>query len=84
MANVFRVSTPNVTDPTQIREAIAYQVYRDAGVPASRTAFSRVFLTIRGQCKDEYLGMYTIIAGASIAFLIRPIVKAKGYTPSGG
>ncbi len=51
----------NTTDPTQIREAISYQTYRDAGVAASRTCFARVFLTITGRIKNEYLGMYTIV-----------------------
>jgi len=51
----------NATDPTQIREALSYQIYRDAGVAASRTCFARVFLTITGRIENEYLGMYTII-----------------------
>ncbi|MHC4078083.1 MAG: CotH kinase family protein [Planctomycetota bacterium] len=51
----------NATDPTQIREAISYQAYRDAGVMASRTCFARVFLTIKGRIENEYLGMYTIV-----------------------
>ena len=51
----------NVTDPTQVREAVTYKAYRDAGVPGSRTCFSRVFLTVNGFCKNEYLGMYTIV-----------------------
>ena len=39
----------NAMDPSQMREALAYHIFRNGGVPAGRTAFARVFLTIPGQ-----------------------------------
>jgi len=53
----------NVTDPYQIREAVSYQIYREAGVPAGRTCFARVYLTVEGNqdLHNAYLGSYTIV-----------------------
>jgi spore coat protein CotH len=61
----------NSLDGTQIREAISYQAYRESGVPASRAAFARVFLTIPGKVDDEYIGFYTIIEQVDRGFLQR-------------
>ena len=61
----------NATDPYQIREAVSYQVYRDAGVPACRVCFARVFLTVTGEFEREYLGNYTIVEQVDRAFLSR-------------
>ncbi|MCI0455857.1 MAG: CotH kinase family protein, partial [Gemmataceae bacterium] len=35
----------NAFDPSQLREALSYEVYRAAGVPAPRTAFVKLYLT---------------------------------------
>ena len=61
----------NATDPYQIREAVSYMVYRDAGVPACRVCFARVFLTVTGEFEREYLGNYTIVEQVDRAFLSR-------------
>jgi spore coat protein CotH len=66
----------NATDSTQIREAICYRAYRDAGVAASRTCFARVFLTITGRIENEYLGMYTVIEQG------RPTCEARAEHPA--
>ena len=61
----------NVTDPYQIREAVSYRVYREAGVPAGRTCFARVYLTVEGNEKlqNAYLGSYTIVEQVDREFL---------------
>lgn len=42
-------------DPTKLHEALAYALYREAGVPAPRTAFARVFVN------GELLGLFSVI-----------------------
>ncbi|MEE2888635.1 MAG: CotH kinase family protein [Planctomycetota bacterium] len=61
----------NVTDPYQIREAVSYQIYRDAGVPSGRTCFARVYLTVAGNEKlqNAYLGSYTMTEQVDKEFL---------------
>ena len=63
----------NAMDGTQLRESVSYKAYRDSGVPAARTAFARVFLTITGEVDDEYLGFYTIIEQVDRRFLKRTL-----------
>lgn len=50
-------------DPTLLRETIGYAMMRDAGVPASRTAFAR--LTINGQA----WGLYVVVEQVEADFL---------------
>ena len=49
----------NVADDTQLREALAVEVFRDRGVPAARAAFYRVYVDTGSG--DEYWGLYTMI-----------------------
>src|SRR2546429_6593522 len=51
----------NAFDPSQMREALAYEVFRRAGVPAPRTAFARVFITVPGEYAQQYVGLYTVV-----------------------
>lgn len=68
----------NALDPTQIREALAYSVFRALGVPASRTAFAEVTLTVPGRYDREYLGLYTLIEEVDKSFLKERFGKANG------
>jgi spore coat protein CotH len=58
-----------VMDPTKVRETLAYAVYRAAGIPAPRTAFAEVTLTVPGKYDKEYLGLYTIVEQVDERFL---------------
>jgi hypothetical protein len=49
----------NAMDPSGIREAIAYTVFRKLGVVCSRTAFAKVTLNIPGTAENKVLGLYT-------------------------
>lgn len=42
-------------DPSVMRDVLAFDVLRNAGVPASRTAYTRVYLN------DKYLGLYIMV-----------------------
>lgn len=58
-----------VTDPTKCREALGYEVYRAAGVPAPRTALAEVRLTVPGMRDNELLGVYTLVEEVDKPFL---------------
>lgn len=58
-----------VTDPSKCRETLGYEVYRAAGVPASRTTLAEVRLTVPGKYDKELLGLYTIVEDVSKPFL---------------
>ncbi len=50
-----------VTDPSGMGEVLAYRLHRDAGVPAPRTAYSRVYVTVPGTYEHRYLGLYSLV-----------------------
>jgi spore coat protein H len=58
-----------VMDASKAREALAYAVFRAAGVPASRTAFAELTLTVPGKFDSEYLGLYTAVEQVDKRFL---------------
>ncbi|MFC1592257.1 CotH kinase family protein, partial [Thermodesulfobacteriota bacterium] len=49
----------NFGDPSFVREKLAYDLYRDAGVPAPRSAFYRVYVD-SGE-GPVYFGLYTMV-----------------------
>lgn len=51
----------NAFDPSQMRETLAYDVFRRADVPAPRTAFAKVYLTVPGHLEREYAGLFTAV-----------------------
>jgi putative membrane-bound dehydrogenase-like protein len=56
-------------DPSKAREALAFSIFRAAGVPAARTTFAEVSLTVAGRHDRELLGLYTLVEGVDDRFL---------------
>lgn len=67
-----------VMDPTKSRDALAYWVFRAAGVPAPRTTFAEVTLTVPGKYDKEYLGLYTVVEQVDKRFLKAHFGDSKG------
>jgi spore coat protein CotH/Ca2+-binding EF-hand superfamily protein len=65
-------------DQTKMREALSFSVFRAAGVPASRTAYAEVTLTVPGKYDKEYLGLYTMIEQVDKTFLKEHFKSNKG------
>lgn len=68
----------NAMDPTSVREALSYRLYRDAGVPASRTAYAELTLTIPGKYDKELVGLYTLVESVDKTFLKTHFGRADG------
>ena len=67
-----------VTDAGRAREALAFAVYRAAGIPASRTAYAELTLTVPGKYNKELVGLYTVIEQVDKTFLKAHFKSAKG------
>ncbi len=67
-----------VADPSKARETLAYAAYRAAGVPASRTTYAEVTLTVPEKYDREYLGLYTIVEPVDKKFLAKHYKSDKG------
>src|SRR5262249_49369944 len=65
-------------DPTRTREALSFAVFRAAGVPAPRTAYAEVTLTVPGKYDREVLGLYTVIEQVDRTFLKDRFKNGKG------
>jgi hypothetical protein len=40
-----------------MREALSYELFREAKIPASRVGYAKVYLTISGETKRKPVGM---------------------------
>ena len=67
----------NITDASLMNEVLAFQLFRDAGVPAPRTSYARVYVTVQGQKQQAYAGLFSIVENPDEQF-----VAARGL-PSG-
>ncbi|MFO0804023.1 MAG: CotH kinase family protein [Gemmataceae bacterium] len=67
-----------VHDPSKVREAVTYEIFRAVGVPAPRTAFAEVTLTVPGKYDKELVGFYTLTEPVNKPFLVRHYKTDKG------
>jgi hypothetical protein len=68
----------NVTDASLMNETLAYRLFRDAGVPAPRTGYARIYLTVPGRHDDAYVGLYSIVENIDNQFAIDRFGTKKG------
>ncbi|MBM3846293.1 MAG: hypothetical protein FJ405_08410 [Verrucomicrobia bacterium] len=68
----------NVTDPSWMSEPLAYRLYRDAGVPAPRTAYARVHVTVEGKQENQFRGLYSVVQNIDSGFAEERFGSKKG------
>jgi len=68
----------NVTDPSWMNEVLSHRLFRDAGVPAPRTAYARVFLTVPGAYQKQYVGLYSLVEDVDSHFAQENFGGKKG------
>lgn len=51
----------SVRDPSNMNEAIAYRLFREGGVPAPRTAYAKVFVTVPDLYERKYFGRDNLV-----------------------
>ena len=80
--NYVTVETLNLNagglDPSKLRDAFSYWLFRQAGVPAPRTTFAEMSLTIPGRYDKEHLGIYTLVEQVNKSFLMDRFGSKKG------
>lgn len=78
-AGLSQVNLHNsVRDPSGMNEAIAYRLFRDGGVPAPRTAYAKVFVTVAGKYGRRYFGLYNVVEDVSGGFAEERFALKKG------
>ena len=79
LAGVTTLNLHNsVTDASWMNEVLAYRLYRDAGVPAPRTAYARVYVTVPGKHERRYLGLYSLVENPDKKFAEEVFSAKKG------
>ena len=68
----------NVTDGSYSNEVLAFRLFRAAGVPAPRTAYAPVHLTVTGRSANSYYGLFTLVENPD-----EPFVAARGLPETG-
>ncbi len=77
----------NITDAGWMNEELSYRLFRDAGVPAPRTSYARIYVTVTGEAAREYWGLYSIVEdvdekfmadrfGTSDGLLLKPVTTS--------
>lgn len=75
-----------LADNSFLSDALGYEFFREAGVPAPRTAFARLLLSIQGRFDPRILGVYIMVenpdaAWAKEQFGIKGVTLFKPVTP---
>lgn len=65
-------------DPSRIREALSYATFQAAGIPAPRTSYAEVTLTVPGKHDKAHLGLYTLVEQVNKSFLRNRFGSSKG------
>jgi spore coat protein H len=65
-------------DPSLMREAMAYAIFRAAGVPAPRTAFAEITYNVPGLHDNARGGVYTLVENVNKQFLKRVLPPGTG------
>lgn len=68
----------NVMDASWMNEGLGYRLFRDAGVPASRSSYARVHVTVPGKYDRHYFGLYSIVEEVDKTFAKSRFGSNKG------
>lgn len=68
----------SVRDPSFMNEAIAYRIFRDGEVPAPRTAYAKLYITVPGKHDRQYFGLYDLVEDVGSAFVEEWFKTSKG------
>lgn len=79
LAGVSKINFHNcVTDPSWMNEVMSHALYRDAGVPAPRSAYARVYVTVPGKYDKKYFGLYSVVEDIDNNFAEEHFGSKKG------
>lgn len=74
----------NVMDQSFLKEPLSHRLFRDGKVPAPRSAYARVYLTVAGKYDRKFVGLYSIVEDIDEEFIEERYGKAAGaiFKPS--
>ena len=79
LAGMSQINLHNsVRDRAGLNEAVAYQLFRDAGVAAPRTTYAKLYVTVPGQNERRYFGLYNLVEDVGGSFTKDRFKTSKG------
>jgi len=79
LAGISELNLHNsVTDASWMNEVLSHRLFRDAGVPAPRTAYARVYVTVAGEFDKKYFGLYSMVEDVDTTFAEENFGTKKG------
>ena len=60
-----------VADQSSLSDALGYEFFRECGVPASRTAYAWLEMSVAGRMTNQALGLYALVEPVNDAFAAR-------------
>jgi spore coat protein H len=79
LAGMSQINLHNsVRDRSGLNEAVAYQLFRDGGVPAPRTSYAKVYVNVPGKHEKRSFGLYNVVEDVGSAFLKEHFKDSKG------
>ena len=67
-----------VVDTSKMRDAVAYAIFRAAGVPAPRTAYAELIFSVPGVYQETSAGLFTLIEDVNNRLLERVLPPGNG------
>jgi spore coat protein CotH len=72
LAGLEEINLHNLSaDRSCLSDTLGYEFFRDAGVPAPRTTFTRLLLSIDGRWERSVIGLYLVVEDPSESWLAR-------------
>src|SRR5258706_5222225 len=76
LADVVTLNLHNcVTDASFMNEVLSHRLFHDAGVPAPRTAYARLYVTVPQKHDHQYFGLYSLVENVDAHFAADRFVK---------
>lgn len=79
LAGVTKLNLQNdITDASWMNEPLSYRLFRDANVPAPRSAYARVYISVPGKHDRKYMGLYSLVENVDKHFIEEKFGTDKG------
>jgi spore coat protein H len=79
LAEVVTLNLHNcVTDASFMNEVLSHRLFHDAAIPAPRTAYARVYVTVPGKHDHQYFGLYSLVENVDAHFAADRFATRKG------
>lgn len=79
LAGMSQINLHNsVRDPSHMNETIGYHLYREFDIPASRTSYAKVYVTVPDKYDRKYFGLYNVVEDVGQAFINKHFEKSGG------